>query len=266
MAEEAKHGELVETGGVVSGPQACKERIEGSITKITTAFFDLATGLEEAYRNDYAGEWGYDNFRHYVEGRLDMKYRRAMYLVECGKAIKQLQLGRDQVAKIGWTRFKEIAPIVQEKPEDAERYLDMAESMSTRELQEELRNEVQTTDGRGATAPAMRMSLKFEGPVMNTMNDALATAATEIGTEDVHACLQHITAEWLLTKGAASEMSTLEDWMAHLEKIYGVSLTKVEKDESIDELLDSADAEEDAELNDLLGDNDADVEDLLDVQ
>jgi hypothetical protein len=248
-------------GKIKTKAQKCRETIESAMTGITKNFFELSAALNEAYGNDYAAIWGFENFRAYVEEQLEMKYRRAMYLVSCGQAIEKLGLKPAQVEKIGWTRFKEVAPRLLENPDAANKYLDMAEKMSTSELKDALKEEdgVSTSKERKGQAAMMRLSMKFEGDAMSVVSDALNLAYSELGSEEVGSAFNHICAEWLMTKGGSVEGVALEDWLTYLEKTYGVKLQKVEGDESIDALLGEGEGEvaqtddEDAELEALLG-------------
>lgn len=260
--------------GELLGPESqdratqVREMIEGAVNNMTVAFYDLAVGLYEAYAKNYAQIWGYQNFEAYVTGRLDMKYRRAIYLVDCGKAIVEIGIDREKVQHIGWTKFKEISALIQKKPEEADRYLALAEGVSASQLKEELRKEVEIKQGREATAGVMRMSLKFEGDAMNVVADAIRIANGELGKEDVHASIGHICAEWLMAKSAVGTASSLDDWLLYLERTYGVRLQRVTSEESLESLLEGgeASAAEEASIESMLGgEEDDDVRKLLGV-
>lgn len=243
----------------------CKDRIENAAKSASIAFYDMAMGLLEAYENDYARIWGYENFSEYVEKSLDMKYRSAYYMVEIGKVSRKYEIDRNQIERIGWTKMREIASFIQEKPEEAQRYLEMAENMSATQLKEALSAEVRMTAGREAAPAVMRLSMKLEGDSANLVNDGLIMAYGDIGKEDVALALQHIVGEWLVARGAALASSTLEDWISYLKKTYGVTLVRAEESDSIDALLagggQGADVD-DQTLEDLLSATEDDLSDL----
>ena len=244
----------------------CKDRIEGAAKSASTAFYDMAMGLLEAYENDYAKIWGYDNFSEYVEKSLDMKYRSAYYMVEIGKVSRKFGIDRAQVEKIGWTKMREIASFIQEKPEDSARYLEMAESMSAAQLREALGAEVRMSDSREAAPAVMRLSLKLEGDSANLVSDGLAMAYGDIGKEDTGLALQHIVGEWLIARGATPTAASLEDWLAYLKKVYGVTLVRAEESDSIDSLLVGGVADaaaEDKALEELLSSTEDELDSLL---
>lgn len=244
----------------------CKARIEGALKGATVAYYDMAFGLLEAYENDYAKIWGYDNFADYVEKSLDMRYRSAYYMVEIGKVARTYEIDRVLIERIGWTKMKEIASFITANPDKKQQYLDMAESMSTSQLKEALGSEVRMTEGSGAKPAIMRLSMKLEGDAANMVNDGLALACGDIGKEDVSLAFQHIVGEWLVARGSSPTATSLEDWTAYLEKTYGVKLVRAEAADSIDALLsgrEATSASEDAALEDLLNATEDDLDELL---
>ena len=243
----------------------CKDRIEYAAKSASIAFYDMAMGLLEAYENDYAKIWGYENFSEYVEKSLDMKYRSAYYMVEIGKVSRKYEIDRGQIERIGWTKMREIASFIQEKPEEAHRYLSMAENMSATQLKEALNAEVRMTAGREAAPAVMRLSMKLEWDSANLVNDGLVMAYGDIGKEDVALALQHIVGEWLVARGATPTSATLEDWVAYLKKTYGVTLVRAEESDSIDALLaggGSSTEVDDQTLEDLLSSTEDELSDL----
>jgi hypothetical protein len=234
----------------------CKDRIGDALGKSTLAFYDLSCGLMEAYDENYHKIWGYANFVDYVEAELGMKYRSAYYLIEVGRIIKKFNIDTDQAKRIGWTKMREITSYIQKTPDDANRYLDMAENMSRRDLQEQLQSEseVKVTDAVNARPQVMRLSLKLEADAASIISDALALAYGDLGREDAVMAFQHIASEWLISRGGTPSGVTLDTWLSYLENSYGVKLVQSSSDESIDALLsgDSAGEEDKAALEELL--------------
>lgn len=264
VATEAITPELVEHNGIVSPPSlACKERINEAISSQAKAFYDLALGLEEAYRCGYAKDWGYPNFRAYVENHLKLRPRRVFYLVKCGEAIAKHDIPKERVTKIGWTRFREIAKPCLESPEKAAKLLEMAESLTVRELSDEVRG-IRTTEGKDAVAGSVRLSFRFDSVNKSLIEDAFKTASEEAQSNDAHAQFMHIITEWMLSKSNSSTMSTLEDWITYLEGAFGRKIAVVESNESIEELLATTEAE--ATTSGFLNDEDAELDNLYEGQ
>lgn len=242
---------------------ACRQRIEDARRSVSTAFYDMSMGLLEAYENEYAKDWGYENFSEYVEKALDMKYRTAYYMVEIGRTVQKLSLPRERVQAIGWTKLKEVTGALNAHPEESERYLTMAETMSTKELQNAL-SEAKMTEQKEARPAIMRLSLRFSGDEANIINDGLALAQQDIGSEDVNLSVQHIFSEWLMQHGSETSTTSLEDWIDFLEKRYGVKLVKAEETGSVESVLTEAPVEnaDEQELNELLNSSADDVSNL----
>jgi len=244
----------------------CKDKIEDAHKRAHMVYYDMSLGLLEAYENDYAPIWGCANFAEYVEKNLDMKYRQAYYMVDAGKVIRKLSLPREQVERIGWTKMRAITDFINAKPEDASRYLDMAERMSRTQLQAALEGEVNLQREKQAKPAVMRLSLKLEGDAANVVSEALTIACEDIGREDVGLAFHHIAGEWMMARGATPKSTPLEDWLAFLRKVYNVDLVRAEDAGNIDALLaggvTNEDDEEDA-IAKLLASTEDDVHELV---
>ena len=236
----------------------CREKISNAIRGASIAFYEMSMGLLEAYDNEYARVWGFDTFADYVERELDMKPRTAYYMVDIGRTVRQLGITADRVQKIGWTKMKEITGAMTAAPEDAEKFLNMAESMSTSQLRDALRSEVSLQGPVEGRPAVMRLSLKFEGDSAGIISDGLSLAYADIGKEDVNLGLAHIVGEWLMARGGGAQASTLEQWQEFMERTFGVKLVKAESEESLDAILVEAfTPEEDAAIDAELGEDDA---------
>ena len=246
----------------------CRRAIQDARHQATVASFDLALRIMEASENGYASIWGFRDFDEYAERELQMGVRKAYYFAEVGKAIRSAKLTKEQVDKVGWTKMKEIAKLIMDKPQDAQRYLGMAETLSTKQLQDALRAEretVRVTEGQASTPSVIRMDLKFEAEAGRIVSDAIKLASTEMGVEGNNSlAVQHITAEWLQMKGADSSITTVEDWISHLERIFGVKLQVIQSDESVEAILgESAAAGEEEKIDQGLASVDSELDDLL---
>jgi hypothetical protein len=215
----------------------CKDRIIRAMRGYNTALYDIALGLAEAYDKDYAPVFGYSNFAEFVETELDMKYRSAYYMVEIAHVVTKIGIAPEQVNRIGWSKMKSIASYIQEKPEEADKYLEMAETLSSAKLQEALKSEVKFTEGKDASGHTLRLSMKLDGDAASIVNDALALAYGDIGREDTALAIQHITSEWMVARGSTPSGASLEDWIKYLEKAYGVKLVRTADEETLDALL-----------------------------
>jgi hypothetical protein len=88
--------------------------------------------LSKSYKDldkAYAENKGFELF---VEDRLGIGYRKAMYLIDIYTKFNLHGLGGDKVAELGWTKASHVAKYITE--DNAEEILGMAETMTSREL------------------------------------------------------------------------------------------------------------------------------------
>ncbi len=235
----------------------CREKIRSSFNKANSAFCELSNALLEAYENDYPSLWGYPNFVSYAKAELDMKSSTAYGLLDVARLVRRLSIPQSRVEAIGWSKMAQLTKTLTEKPEDAERLLGMAETMSRDNLKEALKREVSFVDAKEAKPAVMRLSMKFEGDSASLVSEGFALAYGDIGKEDNSLALAHIMGEWLMARGGGAQSATLEDWIEHIEKVYGVKLVRAESSEEIGAILDASAAsvseeEDDAALEELL--------------
>ena len=215
----------------------CRRRISQALHGASVAFYDMALGLLEAHEQEYHREWGFESFREYVEKELDMKYRTAYYMVEIAQMARNLGIDAERIKQIGWTKMRVITGAISNNPEESEKYLHMAESMSQRDLQNAVRSEILMKEAQESKPAVMRMSLKFEGDSAGILSDALSIAYADIGREDVTQALAHIAGEWLMARGGSASASTLEQWIDFIKKTFGVTLVQTGSEEVIDTIL-----------------------------
>lgn len=236
--EQAIEPEVIDSSGLPAPTAKQKQtaervlaRLAKEIKGMNTAFYDVAVDILEAYDGKYAEICGYPNFQSYVEDNLAMAYRTAMDFKECGRAIKELGIEKSRVESIGWSKFKELVPHLDEakalppaRQEKAiDKLLEKGENMSVRKLHDELRR----TPAKAATQEKMRLNLQFVAQESSVVTDALQIAYDELGATDPSAAILHIASEWMSYKGEKEGMTPLKDMLKYIEKKYGVKLSLV---------------------------------------
>lgn len=105
-------------------------------SEISTRFMEMGRLLQEAYVNNHATQLGYASFEAYVNDRLDMSYRKARYLADCVSVyINQLGIPPEEIEGLGWTRAKELIPVITGgTPENAREWIERAKTMKTSEI------------------------------------------------------------------------------------------------------------------------------------
>lgn len=111
-----------------------RKRVLEVKVEIDSNFLELAELLYEIHRDCYYKVWGFPNFLSYVNRELDIRYRKAAYLVSVWNHIKAFNLPEDRVQKIGWTKMREVTRYMFEG--NIEELLAAAESSTVKELRE----------------------------------------------------------------------------------------------------------------------------------
>jgi hypothetical protein len=90
--------------------RAAKVRIELEHLNnlVLDSTFDIAELLAEVKGAGYYGAWGYETFEDYVVQVLDMKLRKAQYLVRIVNTAKLLDIPRTTYEEISITKLREI--------------------------------------------------------------------------------------------------------------------------------------------------------------
>ena len=193
---------------------------------IETGYLDLSELLSEAYHKEFHLVWGFETFEKYCQAELDMAYRRAMYLVDIWDKVKSLDLPRTRVAKLGWSKMKEVAAVVTKK--NAEALLKKAENMTVKELKEHTRT-MRRTDfgGKGGTrGPETKAwSFRLGESESKVVEDAITEAKKMMETDSVGVAIEGICSEWLTYKGGHPEAAALEDFISYLERMYPVKIS-----------------------------------------
>lgn len=112
MSSEAP---VEETTAVVATGRAVEldARLEVVKVEISARFVEIGELLLEAHTGSYHLALGFPTFEAWVEARLEMSYRKARYLAECFKVlIQEFQVPRGTVAQLGWTKAKELIPVL----------------------------------------------------------------------------------------------------------------------------------------------------------
>lgn len=186
-------------------------------------YISLAQLLSEAYHKEFHLEWGFNDFREYCDAELGVDYRKAMYLVDIWDKIKGLGLPKGRVAKLGWTKMKDIAAVINEK--NAKEWLDKAEKMTSRELTEAVKI-IRKKDTSGTSVPTVTtMTLRMSESEANVITEAIEEAKKLIENDNSVVALEMICQDWLEAKGTQPEVTTITDHVDYLEKVYGVTIT-----------------------------------------
>ena len=194
---------------------------------IETGYLTMAQLLNEAFHKEYHKEWGYDSFSDYAEKELEVEYRKARYLLDIWETIKGLDLPKEklvEIAKLGWTKVKDLAAVITKK--NAEKLLKQAKSMSSRELTESVKVMRKTGGSNLPKTPStLKITFTLGESEHNIVMQALEEAKKLSNSDNAAVGLEMICQDWMTDKGAKPEITHLEDHIKYLEKIYPVEIS-----------------------------------------
>jgi len=87
-------------------------------SEIEVRWFELGKILEEIFEGRHYIPLGYTTWRDFCEialGPLELKYRAIDYLRMTRKKCDEVGIGREIAGEIGWSKLKEIVPVVTER-------------------------------------------------------------------------------------------------------------------------------------------------------
>jgi hypothetical protein len=240
--EEKAVATVKPTKAEVAEAKDCLSTIEAAIKSMNVCWYDVCIGMMKAHEGNLAEKAGYESFRDYVEGKLEMKYRRAIYLVNCGIMIDKKGITRKQVEKIGWTKLSQIFTVWDKStkalpPAKADKLTDSlledAETLSVSQLKDRIETKTSFTPAQKAKAAVFRLGLKLVATEAEIVSAALKVSEAILGIQnDNEKAIAHICGEWMEMKGENPEKLPLKDMLKYVESVYGVELTIAAKAES----------------------------------
>lgn len=105
MVEITLQGEI-ETGR----SEQVRKNLEKLLSNMQKNTLDVAELLFEVKQNGYFQKWGHESFKHYLVG-LDIKTRKAQYLVRIIDVMAQLGIARSKYEPVGISKLREICSL-----------------------------------------------------------------------------------------------------------------------------------------------------------
>lgn len=133
---------------------------------------------------------GHDSFRALIESRFSLHYRKAMYLISIYKNLVEKQVPWNAVKNVGWTKLKELAPVLTQK--NAETWVTRVQKLTVMQLQEAIKK-AQSKGGDASekeTPSVTTMTFKVhkdqkEG-IREALDKAKADTKTDVDTVALH--------------------------------------------------------------------------------
>lgn len=161
--------------------------------------FRLGGVLAKILAEKWFASEGYVDFAAYVEKRHGVKRRKAYYLVQIYNAVSEVGVGWDELRAIGWTKLKELAPVL-ETGNAAEWLARAAAPGMTVAKLHDLVQACREDPSVPVAAIANRTTVRtftFDTEQLRTMTLALAKAKTEAETDVDSEALVHMAQDYL---------------------------------------------------------------------
>jgi len=120
-------------------PWVIKDKLLELQGKLNENYKEVADLLYEIWTNRYYDFYGYKSFYNFIDTELDIKPRKASYLVQLKKKFLKLGITWDDVNGIGWRKLACIVPVINR--ENWKEWVADARKMSLRELSEKVKGE-----------------------------------------------------------------------------------------------------------------------------
>lgn len=106
--------------------------------------FKLGGVLYFVNANSWFAEQGFESFKAYCEERHGVQYRKAMYLIKIYEELTESGVDYGQIAHLGWTKIKELAPVMTE--DNVDEWIGIAEDLNVIQLQAYIKDKLKEGD------------------------------------------------------------------------------------------------------------------------
>ena len=161
--------------------------------------------------NDNSWFEGFSSFDDFVYEKYGFQGRKARYLVSIYDNLVTKQIPWDKVSHLGWTKLKDLAPIL--TPENVDEWVAKAEKATVVELQAMIKATKPSEEGEKAaktTDEIVKMVFKLKPDQSEIVTQALAKAKGELHTEYDTVALENICAGYVGDTTAVSKPFDLD--------------------------------------------------------
>jgi len=183
-----------------------REEIKRLLYEIDEKRYDLYLKIHEVKRDQKYIEWGFDNFKEWIEKDLNLEYRIGLWYAQMGETIDKFNIPKSVVLSVSWTKFKEIAQL--DNWEQIEPLLKKATGMTFKEIQAEVKQIKRNIASKEATLTTLTLKLKEDQ--YDIVMQAIERAKEETGTESIGSAIEYICQEYLIG-GAESDIFNFEE-------------------------------------------------------
>lgn len=158
--------------------------------------FRLGGVLKRIHENSWF-EDTHKTFAEYVEELFGFKLRKAQYFMTIYTELTHQQIPWEKISKLGWTKIKELAPIL--SIENVDEWVAKAENITVNELKLLIKGDSAGDDTASTKTQSdvKPMNFKLKLDQVDTVTAALAKAKAEVNTEYDNVALENICAQYI---------------------------------------------------------------------
>jgi hypothetical protein len=181
-------------------------------------YFRLGGVLSVINTNEFYKTDGFDNFKTFVEAKYGIQYRRAMYWSGIYDALIASGVPWNKVKDVGWTKLKDLAPIL--TLANVDEWVKKATTSSVLELQEAIKavmkGNLQTSGdpAQPEKTPTTTLTVKVHEDQKTTILQAIDKAKAEGNTEYPGVALEGICMNYLSGGNVTAKPKSLKDVLA----------------------------------------------------
>lgn len=216
--------------------------VSSLISDIDHNSFKLGGVLAKISAEGWYMDRGYENFSAYVAAETHIGYRKAMYLIGIYNGLVGSGVSWHTVAHLGWTKLIDLAPHL--TPDNVEQWLLEVDGLTVSQIQALIKSKTAADKKIGDTVTAapktISKAFKLHEDQYETVNEALAKAKHESGTEIDSVALEFICLDFLSGSKKAGPVKSFKELMAgktaeEVLEIFGAVFPDIELEASIPE-------------------------------
>jgi hypothetical protein len=160
--------------------------------RVVNDFCEIAELLHETWEYQYHKTRGYDSFQDYTEHELDVRGRKAHFLVQIAKTVKKLNISWDDIKGVGWRKTAVIAPVL--NSENKAKWIEEAKTTPLAYLSEKVKAEKQGKEP--SDTPPIRLTIQIDEDENTIIQSAIEFAKRYEDVKSnsqalVHICYQY---------------------------------------------------------------------------
>lgn len=201
-----------------------RERAKELVREIDRCQIELAEILYKVKYHQLWKQWGYKSFNDYVNRELSLRTGKSFYLIQIyQKLIIDAKVKKEEIKEIGWSKVKEIAPIITEN--NKQELLLKVKQDCVEELSEEVR-EIKNTIVEENTEPLHIIRFGLYETQYQLWKTAIEKAMKLTNSENMNQIVECILHEFLSGTLEKPE-EELKCFLERAERVYNIKLIAI---------------------------------------